>query len=267
MLICWQSDKTMAHVYSNNELVDMLLVYGECRRYAQKFPRRFHPSARFVYLTQRARDTGKLQENRGNHAGRARPLRMMQAEEEILDIVEENPTTSTRKISHQVNVSQSKVWQTFREKQLYPFHIQRAHALLPEDHPKRVQFCEWLLQQNNASENFTRRILATDEATFTRNGINNFHNTHIWAVENRHEIRRTNFQQRFSLNVWAGIVAGKLVGPAILPDRLTGLDYLHFLQNNLPELLEEIPLHICQNMWYLHDGAPPHFRCEMQSIN
>lgn len=39
---------------------------------------RFHPlERRFVYLTQRARDTGKLQGHGGNHAGRSRPLRMM----------------------------------------------------------------------------------------------------------------------------------------------------------------------------------------------
>ncbi|KAJ8973679.1 hypothetical protein NQ317_011799 [Molorchus minor] len=52
----------------------------------------------------------------------ARPHHMLQTEEEVLDIVEDDPSTSTREIARQVNVSQHKVWKTLRENQLYPFH-------------------------------------------------------------------------------------------------------------------------------------------------
>ncbi|KAJ8964299.1 hypothetical protein NQ317_000095 [Molorchus minor] len=195
----------MAHVYSNNELVDMLLMYGEChqvaaeaaRRYAERFPKRFHPSPRrFVYVTQRARDTGQIQEHRGQHSGRDRALHTLQIEEEILDIVEDDPSTSTRDIARQVNVSQNKVWKTLRENQSYPFHVQRVQALQLQDHPARVRFCQWLIKQNN-SEQFTRRVLVTGESTFTRNGINNFGNTNVWEVENPHA-NHTDFQQRFA---------------------------------------------------------------------
>ncbi|KAJ8950800.1 hypothetical protein NQ317_018899 [Molorchus minor] len=91
----------MAHVYANNELVDMLLLYGEChqvtaeaaRRYAQRFPNR----------TSQATPYG------GNRR-------------RVLDIVEDDPSISTREIVRQVNVSQDKVWKTLSENQLYPFH-------------------------------------------------------------------------------------------------------------------------------------------------
>ncbi|KAJ8978861.1 hypothetical protein NQ317_009005 [Molorchus minor] len=43
-------------------------------------------------------------------------------EEEVLDIVEDDPSTSTREYARQVNVSQHKVWKTLCENQLYPFH-------------------------------------------------------------------------------------------------------------------------------------------------
>jgi hypothetical protein len=46
----------------------------------------------------------------------------------------------------------------------------------------------------------------------------------------------------------------------MLPNRVNGLDYLNFLQNYLPGLLEDVPLDVRQNMWLLHDGAPPHNR-------
>uniref|UniRef100_V5GU21 Transposable element Tc3 transposase n=1 Tax=Anoplophora glabripennis TaxID=217634 RepID=V5GU21_ANOGL len=78
--------------------------------------------------------------------------------------------------------------------------------------------------------------------------------------------KRTNFQHRFSVNVWAGIVNGILIGPHILPDRLTGEEYLNFLQNHLPNLLEEVPINIRQNMWLLQDGAPPHFRRDVREF-
>ncbi|KAJ8975501.1 hypothetical protein NQ317_010616 [Molorchus minor] len=78
------------------------------RRYVER-PNRFHPTPqRFVYAIQRARDTVQIQEHRGQHAGRARRLHMLQTKEEVLDIVEDDPSTSTREIARQVNVSQDK---------------------------------------------------------------------------------------------------------------------------------------------------------------
>ena len=32
-----------------------------------------------------------------------------------------------------------------------------------------------------------------------------------------------------------------------------------FLRDNLPDLLEDFPLNIRQNIWFQHDGAPPHY--------
>jgi hypothetical protein len=41
---------------------------------------------------------------------------------------------------------------------------------------------------------------------------------------------------------------------------MNGLEYLNFSQNDLPGLLEDVPLDARQNMWLLHDGAPSHNR-------
>ncbi|CAH1964393.1 unnamed protein product [Acanthoscelides obtectus] len=164
----------------------------------------------------------------------------------------------------QVQVSKTKVWQTLREEGLYPFHVQRVQALQPDDFPARVRFCEWLLHQHDNNPDFLKYILVTDESTFTRNGVNNFRNTHVWSVENPHAVRRAHFQQTFSVNVWAGMVNGMLIGPFILPNRLDGMQYLDFLRNILPSLLEDVPLSWCrqrivfsdESRYYLgmHDG-------------
>jgi hypothetical protein len=37
--------------------------------------------------------------------------------------------------------------------------------------------------------------------------------------------------------------------------------YHRFLVNDLPILLEHVPVHQRQHMWFMHDGAPPRFIC------
>ena len=42
------------------------------------------------------------------------------------------------------------------------------------------------------------------------------------------------------MNVWCGIINEMLIGPVIVEDRMTGDSYLQFLQNYLPEHLEDL---------------------------
>jgi hypothetical protein len=50
-----------------------------------------------------------------------------------------------------------------------------------------------------------------------------------------------------------------LIGPVILEVRMTGQNYIEFLQNELPEQLENAPLATRSAMYFQHDGAPPHY--------
>ncbi|GFW42820.1 transposable element Tcb1 transposase [Trichonephila clavipes] len=52
----------------------------------------------------------------------------------------------------------------------------------------------------------------------------------MWALNNPHSTRPRAMQQRFTVNVWAGIVGYSLLGPYILPPRLDSHKYLVFLQ-------------------------------------
>ncbi|KAL4098417.1 hypothetical protein QTP88_023036 [Uroleucon formosanum] len=88
-------------------------------------------------------------------------------------------------------------------------------------------------------------------------------------IENPHLVRQQRFQRRFSINVWMGVIGGVLIGPFLgLPRTVGGNAYLNFLQNELPVLLEDIPLDVRRRMIYQHDGAPPHFsRAVRQHLN
>ena len=102
-------------------------------------------------------------------------------------------------------------------------------------------------------------ILFTDEASFTRDGINSSRNVHTWSHENPHETHVTNFQRRFTVNVWCGVLGNRFIGPFVFDNNLTGSTYQAFLGNELPGLLEDIPLMIRSQMYFQHDGAPPHY--------
>jgi hypothetical protein len=58
--------------------------------------------------------------------------------------------------------------------------------------------------------------------------------------------------------MWAGIVSDLFIGPHMLPERTNGNQNLLFLQQELPALLEDIPLHLGQDMWIKLDGTSPH---------
>lgn len=253
--------------FTNTEMADMHFVYGmaqgNCREavriYQERYPHRMVPNRKtFARIHERLCESGTFQRSAAV-IGRPVTIRTVEVEEAVLHEVEHSPDTSTRKIAEQLNISHFTVWQILRENQLYPFHIQRVQALLPADFLQRIVYCTWLLHQQVASPRFLSCILFTDEACFSRNSIMNFHNNHIWADENPHAVTETNYQQQFSVNVWVGIVGDFLIGPHFLPPRLNGQEYRHFLEFTLPELLENVPLVVRRAMWFMHDGAPPHF--------
>jgi hypothetical protein len=120
-----------------------------------------------------------------------------------------------------------------------------------------MQFCEWLRHQYAADELFLHKILWTDKACFTREGVFIVHNNHIWAWDNPHAIREHGYKVHFSISVWAVIIRDIVVGPCLLPDRLTA-QYHDFLETVLPGLLEDVLLAVMQRFWFQHDGASAH---------
>ena len=86
----------------------------------------------------------------------------------------------------------------------------------------------------------------------------------MWGYENPHSTVENNFQQRFSVNMWCAVLDYQLRGPFILEVRLTGEAYLRFLEEELPRLLEDVPVNKRGRMYFEHDGAPPYSSREVR---
>ena len=83
----------------------------------------------------------------------------------------------------------------------------------------RLEVC-YLLQNNQLFP----LIHFTDEASFTRNGINNTRNFHRWSHYNPHGTVETNFERRFCISLWCGMFDERLIGSVILDDHMEGMN-------------------------------------------
>ena len=138
-------------------------------------------------------------------------------EERVLEPVGVNPGTSTKRIVMQEAISASRVWRILHHQLLYPYHIQRVQGLKNTDILPKLTLCQQIQQQSALDGQFINYVLFTGEAGFTRHGIFNFHDSHVWAAVNPNEVKQARHQQSISFNVSVGILGDCLIGPYFLP--------------------------------------------------
>lgn len=243
--------------YTQTEKVDMLLIYGECRKnatnaaalYQRRFPDRQHPT-RHTF-------------SRVEAEFRREPTEVTSAfiisEDVEIDVcasVEIEPTKSTREIATELEISQSSVEKILQKHKYKSYKFQLHQHLYESDAARRLQYVNWLLAQTEMNEHFPSRILFSDECRFTNNGVFNRNNNRYWSTENRHVVRQCNFQVRFGINVWMGICGTQIVGPIFFEGHLTGGKYLDLLRGPVQDAINNFE---DPGVVYLQqDGAPPH---------
>lgn len=253
-------------MFTNAEYADIHYVYGFCdgnsnaavEEYRIRFPNRRVPhSHTFVEVHRRFREHGFGVLNNQNRIGCRRDNR-------ILQVFNNDRTMSTRRAARQLGVCQSKVFRALKQDHRKAFHLQPVQGLLPEDAERRLTFCRWILESVEINPHFLHKVLWTDESNFTRAGVVNYHNLHVWDHENPRCIRQSSFQHEFSANVWIGVISNNLCGPHFLPPRLNANLFHDFLENILPEVIEDVPLNLREECWMQLDGAPAHYGRQVQ---
>jgi hypothetical protein len=92
-------------------------------------------------------------------------------EEEVVNIISRDPTTINRRISAKLGIPRTSVWNILKKEGLHLYHYHRSHNLIFGDNVARSIFCMWFLREHRINMDFVKHILWTDEATFTRGGI------------------------------------------------------------------------------------------------
>lgn len=104
---------------------------------------------------------------------------------------------------------------------------------------------------------------------FFLNGHVNKQNCRYWSNENPHRFSEGHTQNPQKLNVWAGILGDRIIGPFFIEGNLTGEVYVQMLNNSIePSIVHEIEtqtdlegnLNLNENIVHFQqDGAPPHY--------
>ena len=134
-----------------------------------------------------------------------------------------------------------------KEEKLHALHYIPVQYLREEDYPLRRRFCENFLRKVDREPRFPSCVIFSNELLFTREGILNSHNMHLWSEENPRVTRLRNFQTRWKINIWTRIMGTEILDPVILSDILNSVTYVEFLRNNLPDFLEDFTTREEQN--------------------
>ncbi len=126
--------------------------------------------------------------------------------------VSKNPRLSTRKRAAALNIFRPSSQQILSTLQLKPYHLQLVQELKPPDWPRRLNFCQWLLNffWNNIA--VFNQMFFTDKAWFHLDGFINAQNYRIWSSEKPQEYRETGLHSK-KLSVWCAVSRRRIVGP------------------------------------------------------
>lgn len=171
------------------------------------------------------------------------------------------PKTSTRHRSQELGISRTTLQRILKKDlHLYPYKVQLTQEIKPADHAQRRVFANWILQNQEADNNFSKKILFSDEAHFHLDGYVNTHNCRIWATENPRLIHEKKMHPQ-KVTVWCGFWAGGIIGPYFFEDEagnavtVNGDRYRNMLREFLWPALVGMDL---EGMWFQQDGATCH---------
>ena len=144
-----------------------------------------------------------------------------------------------------------------RKYKYHPYKIHLVQRLTEDDFDRRIEFCQWAVEQLDLDRFFTIKIVSSDEAIFYLNGHVNRHNMRYWSDCNPHWSYDTNFQGGERVMVWCGIIGNRIIGPFFFDNHVNASTYLDLLRN---KLWSNIVLMVNSGQLYFQqDGAQAHY--------
>lgn len=258
-------DHALGNYAEAREIYRRWLQAGANRR--QLRPGEIPDRREFQRHDQRFNDQDRFEIQNAGYRRAGRPRIHWRTEDRVIALARSFPVMGLRRIAARVGIAHMTVRRIIREEGLRPYRVQRVQALQPRDHRVRRHFCRWMLRKLTNNPRFLENVLFSDEASFSTMSILNRQNIRIWAHRNPHAIQQRIMQGRFAVNVLAGIVGNNFIGSVYLPMRLNSQHYLTFLRHDfLHRLRQIIPRHHRNRIYFMHDGAPPHFGLRVRAF-
>lgn len=252
---------------AHDEKVDMILIYGECQKnsrracqlYRERYPDRHIPDHKmFIRLERNLRQNENAFSIRKGELIRKRVCDD-NTRAQVIQYFENNPRNSIRQASRELNLKRSSIQKILKTSGYHAFKMHNLEDLSPIHLERRLNFIAQIrVVAEIIDQRLFNHILWTDESRFVSNGLPNKKNNHYWSRENPHFVNPIQNQGHFGVNVWCGVIGSHLIGPYFYERVLDSIAYLRFLQEELPALLEDVPLQLRINLCFQHDGAPPH---------
>lgn len=251
------------NIYSNNDILNLFYIHGECSKVVDRTVRTFNE--RFPHLPPMNKTKFKRIQSNFLRFGKvtcsrrkSKPVTGKEENQEmVLAYFHANPESSIPAASQDIGLPYTPIQRILAQHKMHPFSFISLQGLQEGDDRKRIEFCEFILTKTQENNDFLSQIIWTDEAKFSRDGLFNRRNKHFWAQENPHVIRESRHQKKFSFNVFCLISNGE-VRFEIYNQNLNSEKYLQILRGLVAAFLEEVPEEIRREYWYQLDGAPGH---------
>ena len=196
--------------FTNEDLFNIVMIYSECHRVLQRtcdvFQQRF-PQRPAINVRKLKRILKNLKEQGSFEVKKVRRQTVINEENTItvLAYFHALPSNSIFDAVRDLGLGYSSIQKILKRNNFFPYKIDIVQFLKDTDFQRRIQFCEWLLTKTQEDDNFLKTIIWSDESKFTKNGIFNRRNSHLWALEKPTKARVSNFQESWSFNVYCAI--------------------------------------------------------------
>ncbi|KAJ8943430.1 hypothetical protein NQ318_020681 [Aromia moschata] len=153
-----------------------------------------------------------------------------------LHSVREATRLSLRRRAIETVISKSYLQRIFKQNRILPFKPKFRHTLEEDNETKRLDFCLEIGNRILNDVGFHKRILFSDESTFSTNGVVSSQHCRYWSETNPHftiSCRRQYFKK---VNVWCAVS----------------------YTNGIIDKLDELPLSYRTRMFFQQDGCPAH---------
>lgn len=169
------------------------------------------------------------------------------------------PKLSLRERALEAGSTKNAIRRIFIAQKIRPYKTRIVQKLQPGDPERRLEFCNWALDQFRRDPNFGKKIIFTDESSFIRHGQVSRHWTYYWGRENPHEVQEARDQYVEKLNVWCAIWDDTIIGPFFIEGNLTAESCRELFDTVVcPELDPLIAANADLDPYFMLDGAPAH---------